>query len=35
MRAAKELAEHGSFAGFAGAAPHGAMQQLFASERST
>ena len=35
IRAAKELAEHGSFGGFAGAAPHGAMQQLFASKRST
>jgi 2-methylisocitrate lyase-like PEP mutase family enzyme len=31
MRAAKELAEQGSFGGFAGAAPHGEMQQLFAS----
>jgi 2-methylisocitrate lyase-like PEP mutase family enzyme len=29
IRAAKELAEHGSFDGFADAAPHGELQQFF------
>jgi 2-methylisocitrate lyase-like PEP mutase family enzyme len=33
IRAAKELSESGRFEGFAGAAPHGELQQFFAAER--
>ena len=35
MRAAAELAEYGTFGGFAGAAPHGELQTLFGRERSS
>ena len=33
IRAAKQLAENGVFDGFAGAAPHGELQALFASQK--
>jgi 2-methylisocitrate lyase-like PEP mutase family enzyme len=33
IRAAKELSESGRFDGFAGAAPHGELQQFFAAEK--
>ena len=35
MRAAEELAKHGTFGSFAGAAPHGELQTFFGRERSS
>ena len=35
IRAAKDLAEAGAFDGFAGATPHGELQELFKNQRST
>jgi 2-methylisocitrate lyase-like PEP mutase family enzyme len=34
IRAAKQLAEQGTFDGFAGAAPHNELQEFFAQARS-